>query len=104
MGWRAYQFSPIDFGWEHLKTVAETISFLSQNNESFDSDISALLSNWALAKELAKKKGWEGDFREEPRVFWFPSEYEMIYGFVFKQDSNGSTFIVSPVEFPFLKE
>ena len=37
------------------------------------------------AKILAARAGWEGDFSEDPRVFWIPDELEFKYGFAIKQ-------------------
>jgi hypothetical protein len=99
----AYHLPPIDFGWNHLKTVSETITNFT-HDEEYECKISEFLRIWELSKNLSEEILWEGDFRESPRVFWIPSELKMIFGFVFKQDNNGSTFVVSPVELPFLIE
>lgn len=100
----AYSLIPIDFGWDHLKTVNETISNIAQSagNDRMQEEVTTFLNDWSLAQEKAKKLGWEGDFRGEPRVFWLPFESELKYGFVFKQDNNGDTFVVSPVDLPYL--
>ena len=39
--------SPIDFGWEHLKTVKETLSDLIKDDESFDAPPSETLSSYS---------------------------------------------------------
>jgi hypothetical protein len=57
-----------------------------------------------ISKELATENGWEGDFRGSAYVFWIPDEHNMRYGFVWKQDNNGTTFVVSPVPLPHLKD
>ena len=109
MKWIVYSISPIDLGWEHLKTVRETLSFMVQANEadglSDSHDIEAkgilsFVSDWESAKENARQAGWEGDFRHEPCVFWLPSELSFEYGFVIKQDNNGTTFVISPQKLP----
>lgn len=56
------------------------------------------------AQQLAGEKGWEGDFRGDAHVFMLPTENEFTYGFAWKQENNGTTYIVSPVAFPHLKE
>jgi hypothetical protein len=40
----------------------------------------------------------------DPVVFWVPVEDSFRYGFVFKQDNNGSTFVVSPVPMPWYED
>ena len=103
MKWIVYVTTPIDHGWERLKTVKETAADIAIHGSGFDEtgDIDAeavqqFLSNWASAKEAAQREGWEGDLRHEPCVFWLPGFGGFEYGFVFKQDNNGTTFVVSP--------
>lgn len=97
-----YEIAPIDFGWERLKSVEQTLLEMF-DDETCESDIGRFAKDWHKAKELAKKKGWDGDFRQQPAVFWMPwHELEMVYGFVFKQENNGITYVVSPVKLPWL--
>jgi hypothetical protein len=97
----AYTLSPIDIGWENLKTVKETLLFLFDTCSPF---FDKFASEWDHAKTLAKENGWDGDFRTDPAVFWIPTqELEFAYGFVFKQNNNGDTFIVSPRPLPWLE-
>ncbi len=107
MNWYAYRVTPIDLGWENLNTVKETIANLSVQEDvetDIDSEgIKLFLDSWENAKKLAKEKGWEGDFRHEPKVFWLPQNDEFEYGFVIKQDNNGDTFVISPQELHYLK-
>ncbi len=110
MTWFTYETSPIDMGWESLRTVQETVAELVQrmhdatrSNDIDPSDLNIFLRSWEAAKDSATVKGWEGDFRQEPRVFWIPAETEFIYGFVFKQDNNGTTYVVAPVEMAWLE-
>jgi hypothetical protein len=35
---------------------------------------------------------------------WLPNESEFKHGFVLKQDNNGETYVVSPVELPWLED
>ncbi len=55
------------------------------------------------AQIIAGEEGWEGDFRGEPRVLWLPDENCFRHAFVWKQDNNGMTFVVSPHRLPWLK-
>lgn len=107
--WYFYQMSPIDFNWSMLDTVEETIKKLSKDHDADYEPLtfrglSGFLSDWNEAKEIARKSYWEGDFRESPRVFWLPSEQEFLHAFAWKQDNNGTTFIISPHPLPHLDE
>jgi hypothetical protein len=113
--WYAYSIPPIDFKWERLKTVEETAAEIAAeeavakvknggdggvegpNTEEF-------LRAWESAKHEASRLNWEGDFRNDPVVFWVPVESEFEFGFVIKQDNNGSTFVISPVRLPHFDE
>jgi len=105
-----YQMHPIDFHWDFLSTVEETVEKLSRYKDGEYSPLSfellhGFLNDWKEAKEIASKAGhWEGDFREPPRIFWLPADQEFVYAFAWKQDNNGSTFIVSPQKLPHLDE
>lgn len=107
MTWSVYVLAPVDFGWDYLKTVAETLADITTNSSWSDDlpvgEIEEFMKSWEDAKNLARVHGWEGDFREDPRVFWLPSEHTFVYGFVFKQDNNGTTFVVSPQPLPSVK-
>lgn len=110
MTWHTYEVAPIDMGWENLRTVQETASILATRMQSavrkHDVDASELhsfLAAWESAKDAASTAGWEGDFRNEPVVLWVPDDTEFSYGFVFKQDNNGTTYVVSPVPMPWLE-
>ena len=110
MTWHTYEISPIDFGWENLKTVRETAAALIQKgnpstrmNDLDTTDLQVLISSWESAKEAAAQKGWEGDLRNEPAVIWLPDESEFRHGFVLKQDNNGTTYVVSPVKLAWLE-
>lgn len=110
MTWKVYNIPPIDIGWEHLKSVKETICDMVRLSSLYDSEkdldskeLLGFIKAWEAAKELAGVSGWEGDFREDPKVFWLPGDVEFRYAFAFKQDNNGTTFVVSPQELPALE-
>ena len=91
---------PIDYGWELLKTVNQTRALIERlsgdDNISLPIGLITFESLWEEAQNLALAKGWEGDFRCPPVVFWFPTEECFEPGFVIKQDNNGHTFVCSP--------
>jgi hypothetical protein len=109
MNWHVYELLAIDFGWEHVKTVKDTLLAIASGPDELNhpdglnaANAKAFLDAWESAKNAASEKGWEGDFRQEPSVFWLPSEGHFDYGFVFKQHNNGDTFVVSPHSLPWL--
>jgi len=107
-----YVIPPIDFGWEHLPTVEDTLKAIKRDEE-IRSDGDELYDlayrsekfskDWEQAVTVAKSMGMSSDFRQEPSVLWMPSELQMEYGFVFKEDSNGTTYVVSQLEMPWLQ-
>jgi len=117
MSWFVYAVSPIDWHWEHLQSVEavalkigiEHAALLSQRDEDDDAyyddgvSVDEFLSDWKAAREAATAKGWKGDFRQSPVVFWIPDETGFRYGFAFKQDNNGTTFIITPVQMHWLE-
>lgn len=109
MNWITYHIPPIDYGWEQLKSVRETlVAIVQAQRAAYDDDdvdidrAQTFLKDWRLAQIRAKASGWEGDFNWGPCVFWLPAEVSFNYGFVFKQTNNGCTFIVSPEPLPWL--
>lgn len=104
--WYVYEIPPIDLNWEFLKTVEETASVLAQQlarervqGEDFGAPVTfeGFIADWKDAQRAASMKGWAGEFRDSPVVFWVPDDAAFSYGFAFKQDSNGTTYVVSPV-------
>ena len=107
MDFYAYEIIPIDFGWEHCPTVEEYYASLAKDEFHGYTRKDALAQfkrDFARAKELASDKGWEGDIRGDAHVFMVPAENEFLYGFAWKQDNNGTTYVVSPVKLPHLDD
>jgi hypothetical protein len=113
MTWRVYAIIPIDYGWDFLPTIAEVAGQLGKSEAENKMDgignscsLAGFLQDFDTAREKAKHAGWEGDYRtgHEPRVFWLPMETEFRYAFVWKQENNGTTFVVSPCALPWLDE
>ena len=107
-----YLISPIDFAWEHLKTVEETARELGAKEAAMAASerigpltkTSTFLDDWTEAQRLATANGWEGDFKNDPAVFWIPCDGEFRYGFAIKQNNNGSTFVVTPIRMAWLED
>ena len=108
-----YEISPIDFGWDNLRTVEETAvemgtaearRRLSPNDMTLeDPELGEFIAAWESAQQAASERGWEGDFRHPPKVFWIPVESTFAVGFVFKHDNNGTTYVLSPVPLDHLR-
>lgn len=107
---RAYYILPIDFGWDYLPSVDEFAEKLARSDLDIklgkelyrEQRLDQFIADFKEAQELARQVGWEGDFRGGPSVFCIPVESEIVYGFVWKQDNNGDTLVVSPEPLPWL--
>jgi len=122
MAWVVYEIPPIDFWWEFLPTVTDVAVGMASDGarRAAEDDFIGLggstvfcLDNAATfvktfheAQGLAARHGWEGDFREPARVLWLPEEGSpaFTHAFVWKQDHNGTTYVVSPHPLPWLGE
>lgn len=102
-----YAIEPIDWTWEFLPTVEDiAVQFarhdatLAVHGYSFDAPmLPELLRRLDQAKAQARSRGWAGDYRTDatPRVFFVPGTGQFDYGFAWKQEDSGTTFVVSPV-------
>ncbi|MBC2653774.1 hypothetical protein H7F50_04260 [Novosphingobium flavum] len=107
-----YAITPIDWTWEFLPTVEDVaVQFarhdatLAVHGYQFEGPmLPELLKRLERAKTIARQHGWEGDYRSDatPRVFFVPGEGQFEYGFAWKQENNGTTFVASPVAMPHL--
>jgi|GEM_PF-1324182 len=115
--WIAYAMPPMDHGWSFLPTVEATAVDIASREAAFmarggaakgilgqEISIASFLSDWEDAKAAAAGNGWEGDFRHDPVVIWLPNESGFEYAFAFKQDNNGTSFIVSRRAIPWLEQ
>jgi hypothetical protein len=117
--YHVYVLPPVDIGWGMFKTVRQVIDIACDDikkraADNFENllyhgrgvyrsevDISDFLENYDQSLRAAKKTGWwEGDMRHEPVVVPLVRELEGEYGFMWKQDNNGTTFVVTSEEMP----
>lgn len=106
-----YEIAPIDTRWELLPFVADVAAQLARadalelsgKGDSGFPSCDEFLDAWVKAKMLAETAGWQGDCTQGPVVFWLPGDTDFDFGFVFKQNDNGATFVVSPRELPYLE-
>ncbi len=106
--WHVYHIYPIDFGWEYLPEFEDVLCKISKYERraaggTWCIHTADFVADFARAKKLADAIGWEGDYRETPRILFFPVELEFKYGFAWKHDNNGDTFIISPFHLPWLE-
>jgi hypothetical protein len=98
-----YQTGPIDW-WEPWRLLYPTLAKMAKG-ENADTVIE-ILKDLGLAFELARKMDWEGDIRTGsggPYITALPNTDGGIqYVLAWKQDNNGTTFIASPVELPWI--
>jgi hypothetical protein len=112
MSWHVYEISPVDLNWEFLpsvESVAKNLASMhaemavSYGKASFPAlSYEEFIDLWTSAQDAARAEGWAGDHREIPRVLWLPIDDAFRPGFAIKQDSNGVTYVVSPVILPHL--
>lgn len=113
-----YRIAPIDYGFRYLRKVGEFRDLIRLEDLSHYEGVGRQLSpckplvlsglarfdlNFEAAKRMARDLHWEGDFREGPFVMPVLVELEVGHAFVWKQDNNGSTFVLSPVPLPYLE-
>lgn len=113
-----YMISPIDYGFRYLRSIEEfrdlaRLEDLAQYeglgqyqgfpNTFTRATLDRFDLNFEAAKRMAADLLWEGDFREGPFVMPVLVELEVGYAFVWKQNNNGSTFVISPVPLPYVE-
>lgn len=97
-----YNMAPIDH-WQGWLTVPEAAAKLCASAEEPEDALRGLADELAEAKQLAKAAGWEGDMREGPYVTFLPNNDNGVACVIaWKQDNNGSTFVASPYQLPWL--
>lgn len=102
-----YCLPPIDWwpGWiTQSEYKAEIIKWHGHDLHVAADEWDKFLEFRTQAYALAKKLGWEGDIRggDEPDVAPLPAESNCTFMLGWKQDNNGTTFIASPYELPWL--
>jgi len=104
-----YECPPLDW-FEALKSFEEYLEGIKLQHEGIKSDnvvegeineaITLLMEACYIA---AKNSSWEGDIRTGPFVVGLPGDCDAKILIIFKQDNDGTTFLLSPVELPYLK-
>lgn len=104
-GVNVYALPPMDFLWGALPTIGD---FYKSLVDEYDAPYAARLmveieEFKARSLSVAERAGWEGDFRNEPRVLLLPVDPELEVSLIWKQDNNGTTFVASRQILPWLK-
>ena len=110
-----YVLSPIDrfLGCISLAQYLDQIRYEQEHygqmmtKEQCEKEISAVVERLACEMGKLYRSGWEGDVRDGTGIYVFAvpgEESDTEVGFVFKQDNNGTTFVISPVELPHLRD
>lgn len=92
-----YAIEPIDWRWNLLPTLSDIAMSSCRDEYEEDEIVQDLFDSYARAMKAAEKSWWEGDFSQKPRVLLLPSGNEFEFGFVWKQNNGGMTFVASPV-------
>jgi hypothetical protein len=98
-----YVIDPIDFwsGWQKPEDVFKGTKIHDPVHNNFDWHVL-----WKAARSCASLSIWEGDVREGPYVTVLPPkdgcEVSPV-AIAWKQDNNGTAFIYSPYELPWLE-
>lgn len=102
-----YETSPQDY-FDGMVPLCDAIYNSGENEGSNDTAWRIIHFVISCVYKVARAKSfWEGDIRGND-IYLFslpdPDNAMVRMGLVWKQDNNGSTYICSPVEIPWLKE
>ena len=115
MACEAYTVDPNDINMDFLDSVPGVTATIARHEAAAAASDSApwrnlrsqqFLEAITQARAAAGEIGWEGDFREGSRVFWIPNSRTgaLDFGFIWKQDNDSATMIVSPLPLPWLDD
>ena len=98
-----YVMSPIDWFYGCM-TLEEYFEARVSLRSAYGVEAVVSLTMSSLLVEMQSIREWEGDISEGIYVFAIPNESMCNIGFIWKQSNNGTTFIISEVELPWLSE
>ena len=111
----AYRFTS-DSSYEQLSTVQEQLLFLaSKPDAASTSDLADFLDEWKEAVEVAQTKNQNHHYMNidsgkfcidvDAKIFWIPDEIGELYPcFIWNDTRDDSTWVVSRIELPWIKE
>lgn len=112
MKWKAYATESITISWNKLQTledaaaeIGRTQAQIAANQQTrYAAELGPFLNAFATARGLAHELGWDGTVEGDYRIFWLPNPMngDFMFAFAWKQ-IDGNTFIVSPMELPWLE-
>jgi hypothetical protein len=114
--YHVYVLPPVDIGWGLFKTVSQVIDMICDAVKQkakddvaravdpghlWEVDLNDFVVAYYQSVRAVESTGWwEGDMRHEAVVVPLVREVEGEYGFMWKQDNNGTTFVVTPEPIP----
>jgi len=100
-GFYVYELGPVDY-FDGAMTVDQAIK---SSNEDVGQEI--LRSFLQAARAVIDESSWEGTITDGPYVIALPpvdGDFSLLWGFIWKQNNNGTTFIASPLPLWWLDE
>lgn len=110
MPWTLYHIPPMDSGWDLFDPLerARCTTLLSEvcchDEECYEFELSIFDAALEAARIEARRLGWRGDISGETKVIWLPGDCAPCYGFAWKSQDKGSTYVASPIELSHLAE
>jgi hypothetical protein len=108
MDWIVYQIPPMDAGWnfwstlETVRSESLLVDICGGDENIYDYELRDFDRILLEASSAAQGMGWNGEFRIDPHVFWLPDFGVPKYGFAWKEENNGTTYVASPQSLPHL--
>lgn len=102
----AYAIPTMEFGWEHLPTVAEYLEVvIGQEAADLPGELRSFLDFYEACLGLGISRGWKGNFAlgHEPRVVVVPAAPGPRLALVWEPGNNHTTFVASEVPMPWLE-
>jgi len=102
-----YELPPIDhwYGAMDEDTFRRMFCRSEFNLHGMAAGLSTMSKFITMAEKLFREAGWEGDCREGPYFFAVPTDDGMMrFGYIVKQDNNGTTYVASPYPIAHLTE
>lgn len=98
-----YACPPIDY-FDGCMTVEQHFANKTAGDDGQVDLVAIITDLHLLVREMHSMPTWEGDVTEGPFIFSLPDPHRSIMeiGFVWKQENNGTTFVLSPFQLPWL--
>ena len=101
-----YELSPVDYFTGSIP-LDKYLNSIKKIDDPYDEHEFTRNQIEQLTAEIEKISSWEGDVMDGVYLFALPGknmDSSLALGIVWKQRNNGTTFVVSEMELPWLKE